>query len=152
MCSRRVWSYSINGCVSAIAYKSNMNMNTVVCGALKSIGLSARRVLAKFHYTDTDTDPTRKKSAHVVWYELNSTTRTRTRARHGHGHGLFCGETPLGPCGSVSPQKSPCPCPCRARVRVRVRVVEFSSYPTTCANFVRVGSVSGPCPCPCSGI
>jgi len=39
--------------------------------------------------------------------ELNSTTRTRTRARHrhGHGHGLFCGETPLGPCGSVSPQK-----------------------------------------------
>jgi len=32
---------------------------------------------------------------------------------HGHGHGLFCGETPLGPCGSV-------------RVRVRVRVVEFS--------------------------
>ena len=39
-------------------------------------------VLAKFHYTDTDTD-------------------------------FFCGETPLGPCGSV---------------RVRVRVVEFSYY------------------------
>jgi len=36
--------------------------------------------------------------------------------------------------------------PCRARV------VEFSSYPTTCADFVRVGPVSGPCPCPCSGI
>ena len=48
-------------------------------------------VIAKFHYTDP------------------------TRARHGHGlgHGLFCGETPLGLCGSV-------------RVRVRVRVVEFS--------------------------
>ena len=57
----------------------------------------ARRftVIAKFHYTDTDTGP--------------------TRTRHGHGHGLFCGETPLGPCGSV-----------RVRVRVRVRVVEFS--------------------------
>jgi len=34
-----------------------------------------------------------------------------------------------GPVGSVSG-------PCRARV------VEFSSYPTTCADFVRVGSVS----------
>ena len=45
-------------------------------------------------------------------FKLNSITRTRTRARHGHGHGLFCGETPLGPCGSVSPQISPCPCPC----------------------------------------
>jgi len=52
-------------------------------------------LIAKFHYTDTDTGP--------------------TRARHGHRHGLFCGETPLGPCGSV-------------RVRVRVRVVEFSYY------------------------
>jgi len=70
------------------------------------------RVRAKFHYTDTDTDP--------------------------HGPNV------------VSPQKSPCPCPCR--VRVGVHVVEFSSYPTTCADFVRVGSVSGPCPCPCSGI
>ena len=46
-------------------------------------------VRAKFHYTDTDTGPTRL----------------------GH-HGLFCGETdPHGPNG-VSPQKSPCPCPC----------------------------------------
>ena len=35
-------------------------------------------LIAKFHYTDTDTGPTRTKSAHVVWYELNSTTRTRT--------------------------------------------------------------------------
>ena len=110
MCSRRVWSYSINGCASAIAYKSNINMNTVVCGALKSIGLSARRVLAKFHYTDTDTD-------------------------------FFCGETPLGPCGSVSPQKSPCPCPCPCRARVRVRVVEFSSTRQRARTF----SVSGPC-------
>jgi len=39
-----------------------------------------------------------------------------------------------GPVGSVS---GPC------RVRVRVRVVEFSSSPTMCADFVRVGS--GPC-------
>ena len=78
--------------------------------------LLARRVIAKFHYTDTDTDPTRTgpdqtKSAHIVGYELNSTTRTR----HGPDrtrtdpHGLFCGETPLGPCGSG-----------------RARVVEFS--------------------------
>ena len=84
-------------------------------------------VKAKFHYTDTDTDPTRTKSVHVVGYELNSTTRTR----HGPDRtrtDFFCGETPLGPCGSG-----------------RVRLVEFSSYPTTCADFVRVRSVSGPC-------
>ena len=62
------------------------------------------RLIAKFHYTDTDTDPTRTrpdqtKSAHVVGYELNSTTR----ARHGPDRtrtDFFCGETPLGPCGS----------------------------------------------------
>jgi len=30
----------------------------------------------------------------------------------------------------------------KVRVRVRVRVVEFSSYQTTCADFVRVGPVS----------
>ena len=46
-----------------------------------------------------------------------------------------------GSCGSVRVRSGPC------RVRVRVRVVEFSSYPTTCADFVwsgpvRVGSVS----------
>ena len=49
------------------------------------------RVIAKFYYTDTGP----------------------TRVRHGHGHGLFCGETPLGPCGSV-------------RVRVRVGPVSVS--------------------------
>ena len=69
-------------------------------------------VIAKFHYTDTDTDPTRTKSAHVVGYELNYTTRARP--------------DPHGPNG-VSPQKKSVrvrsgPC----RVRVRVRVVEFS--------------------------
>ena len=67
------------------------------------------------------------KSAHIVGDELNSTIRTR----HGPDRtrtDFFCGETPLGPCGSG-----------------RVRVVEFSSYPTTCADFVRVRSVSGPC-------
>ena len=92
------------------------------------------RLIAKFHYTDPTRirhgpDPTRTKSAHIVGDELNSTTRTRTRT---DPHGLFCGETPLGPCGS--PTKSG-----------RVRVVEFSSYSTTCADFVRVRSVSGPC-------
>ena len=59
--------------------------------------------------------------------KLNSTTRTR----HGPDRtrtDFFCGEIPLGPCGSG-----------------RVRVVEFSSYPTTCADFVRVRSVSGRC-------
>ena len=40
-----------------------------------------------------------------------------------------------GPCGSVRVRSGPC--------RVRVRVVEFSSSPTMCADFVRVGS--GPC-------
>ena len=66
---------------------------------------------AKFHHTDTDTDPTGPgsptKSVHVVGYELNSTTRTRhgpdtdptgpARTRTD----FFCGETPLGPVGSV---------------------------------------------------
>jgi len=47
-------------------------------------------LIAKFHYTDTD--PTRTKSAHVVGYELNSTTQAR--------------QDPHGPNG-VSPQKSP---------------------------------------------
>ena len=61
-------------------------------------------LIAKFHYTDTDTDPT------------------------GPARTFFCGETPLGPCGSGL-----------------VRVVEFSSYSTRCADFVRVRSVSGPC-------
>jgi len=48
-----------------------------------------------------------------------------TRTRHGPDRtrtDFFCGT--LGPCGSG-----------------RVRVVEFSSYSTTCADFVRVGSV-----------
>jgi len=62
-----------------------------------------------------DTGPTRTKSAHVVGYELNSTTRARP--------------DPHGPNG-VSPQKSPCGSvrvrSGRVRVRVRVRVVEFS--------------------------
>ena len=64
------------------------------------------------------TDPTRTRP------DPTGPARTRTD--------FFCGETPLGPCGP--PTKS-----------VRVRVVEFSSYPTTCADFVRVRSVSGPC-------
>jgi len=37
-----------------------------------------------------------------------------------------------------------CPCPCPCRARVRVRVVEFSSYQTMCADFVRVRVRVGP--------
>ena len=33
----------------------------------------------------------------------------------------------------------------KVRAHCRVRVVEFNSYSTTCADFVRVRSVSGPC-------
>ena len=88
--------------------------------------LRARRAIrlrySKIPLHGPDTDRTRTKSAHVVGYELNSTTRTRP--------------DPHGPNG-VSPQKK------SVRVRVRVRVVEFSSSPTMCADFVRVGS--GPC-------
>ena len=67
-----------------------------------------------------DTDRTRTKSAHVVEYELNSTTRTRTD---------FVGD-PHGPNG-VSPQKK----------SVRVRAGPVGSVSGPC----RVRSVSGPC-------
>ena len=86
-------------------------------------------LIAKFHYTDATGPGSPTKSAHVVEYELNSTTRTRTRTRHGPN-----GVSPQkSPCGSVRVRSGPC----------RVRVVEFSSSPTMCADFVRVGS--GPC-------
>ena len=62
-------------------------------------------IIAKFHYTDTDTDP-------------NGPARTQRS---------FAAKK------SVSVSVSG---PCRARV------VEFSSYPTTCVDFVRVGPVS----------
>ena len=55
-----------------------MNMNTVVCGALKSIGLSARRVLAKFHYTDTDTD---FFAAKLRWVRAGPFRRRKVRVR-----------------------------------------------------------------------
>ena len=45
--------------------------------------LGSRVVIAKFHYTDPTGPGSPTKSAHVVEYELNSTTRTRTRTRHG---------------------------------------------------------------------
>ena len=73
-------------------------------------------LIAKFHYTDTDTDPTRTKSAHVVGYELNSTTQARPDPTEFRRKKVRSG-------------------PCRARV------VEFSSYPTTCADFVWSGPV-----------
>ena len=84
-------------------------------------------LIAKFHYTDPTGPGSPTESAHVVEYELNSTTRTRP--------------DPHGPNGVSSQKKS-------VRVRsgpCRVRVVEFSSYPTTCADFVRDRTVSGPC-------
>ena len=57
-----------------------MNMNTVVCGALKSIGLSARRVLTKFHYTDTDTD-TDFFAAKLRWVRAGPFRRKKVRVR-----------------------------------------------------------------------
>ena len=78
--------------------------------------LFVARLIAKFHYTDTDTDPTRTgpdqtKSAHIVGDELNFTTRTRTRTRHGphrtrtDPHGLFLRRNSVG---SVWVRSSPC--------------------------------------------
>jgi len=67
-------------------------------GAQRRPPPSTCTLIAKFHYTDTDTDP-------------NGPARTQR---------------------SFAAKK----------IRVRVRVVEFSSYPTTCADFVRVGPVS----------
>ena len=112
-------------------------MEKVIVSGVEQVG-DDRHVIAtvkaKFHYTDTDTDtdPTRTKSVHVVGYELNSTTWTR--------HGPDRTRTDptefrrkKSPCGSVRVQSGPC----------RVHVVEFSSSPTMCADFVRVGS--GPC-------
>ena len=96
-------------------------------------------VIAKFHYMDTDTDPTRTRHG-------PDTDKVRARCRV---RAKFHYTGPTGPartqrsfaakspCGSVRVRSGPC------RVRVRVRVVEFSSSPTMCADFVRV--VSGPC-------
>ena len=84
--------------------------------------------ISKFHYTDPTGPGSPTKSAHVVGYELNSTTRTRPDP---HGpNGVLSQKSP---CGSVRVRSGPC----------QVRVVEFSSSPTMCADFVRVGS--GPC-------
>jgi len=95
-----------------------------------------RFFIAKFHYTlsgpvRVGPDPTRTKSAHIVGDELNSTTRTR----HGPERTFFAAKLRWVRAGR---RQSPCG-------SVRVRVVEFSSYPTTCADFVRVRFVSGPC-------
>ena len=82
------------------------------------------RIIAKFHYTDTDTTRTRPdqtKSAHIVGDELNSTTRTR----HGPARTFFAAKlrwVRAGPVGSVSWNL--------ARTRQRARTL----------------SVSGPCP------
>ena len=61
-------------------------------------------VIAKFHYTDTDTDPTRTKSVHVVGYELNSTTRTRPDPHGSNGVAPQKKSVRVraGPVGSVS--------------------------------------------------
>jgi len=83
-----------------------------------------RSVIAKFHYTDTDTGPTRTKSAHVVGYELNSTTRARHGPDTDTDTDFFAAKlrwVRAGPFGSVSV--------------VRVRVVEFS-YNRVWATFI----------------
>jgi len=75
-------------------------------------------LIAEFHYTDTDTDQTGPgsptKSAHVIEYELNSTTRTCTDPTEFRRK--------KSPCGSVRVRSGPC----------RVRVVEFSFYVVSC--------------------
>ena len=99
-----------------------------------------------------DTDRTRTKSTHVVEYELNSTTQTRTRTRHGPDtdkvrarcrvRAKFHYTDPTGPARTQRSfaAKKVRAGPCGSG---RVRVVEFSSSPTMCSDFVRVGS--GPC-------
>ena len=86
-CDRRGRFHSYNTCPAMNALFVREDRET------GKLAQKPRLFIAKFHYTD----PTRTKSAHVVEYELNSTTRTRP--------------DPHGPNG-VSPQKSPC------RVRV----------------------------------
>ena len=65
-------------------------------------------IIAKFHYTDQTGPGSPTKSAHVVGYELNSTTRTRP--------------DPHGPNG-VSPQKK----------SVRVRAGQVGSVSSPCS-------------------
>ena len=50
---------------------------------LRTVPQQVQPVIAKFHYTDPTGTGHGQKSAHLVEYELNSTTRTRTRTRHG---------------------------------------------------------------------
>jgi len=78
----------------------------------------ADRATAMAPTCQLDTPKVKKVEVAHTRLKLNSTTRTRQRART---------LSVLGPC----------------RVRVRVRAVDFSSSPTMCADFVRVGS--GPC-------
>jgi len=83
---------------------------------------------AKFHYTDPtrtgpDTDKVRAHWRRRAKFHYTDPTRTRP--------------DPHGPARTFLRRNSV--------GSVRVRVVEFSSYPTTCADFVRVRSVSGPC-------
>ena len=131
-------SYTQRSCSSS---DTSSNVTATTCSEQhRRSEASHQTVIAKFHYTSPTgpdrTGPDQKKSAHVVGYELNSTTR----ARHGSDrtrtdpHGLFCGETPLGPCGSPTKCVRVRSDPCRARV------VEFSSYPTTCADFFWSGT------------
>ena len=85
--------------------------------------------------------------------KLNSTTRARhgpdtdkVRAR-GRVRAQFHYTDPTGPARTLSATRTDPTEFRRKKVWVRagpcrVRVVEFSSYPTTCTDFVRVGSVS----------
>jgi len=137
MRSREVWARSACD-VTGLGLRQSLRLGTA---PLRGVFPIARTrcaapfsVIAKFHYTDTDTDPTRTRHGPDTdkvraRSRLNSTTRTR--------HGPERTQRSFAAKKSVRVRSGPC----------RVRVVEFSSSPTTCADFVwsgpvRVGSVS----------
>ena len=106
--------------------------------ALSSVCMCACCLIAKFHYTEPTGPGWPTKSAHVVEYELNSTTRTQTR------HGPDTDQTRSG--------RGQSPVADKVRARCRVRAKFHYTDPTGPARtFLRrnsVGSVlvrSGSC-------
>ena len=99
----------------------------------------ACQIKAKFHYTDPtrtlhgpDTDKVRTRCrVRAKFHYTDPTGPARTLSATHTDPTEF--RRKKSPCGSVRVLSGPC----------RVRVVEFSSSPTMCADFVRVGS--GPC-------
>jgi len=90
LCAWRDSTVPYRRCDAARASSNTSSATAPVSKRLSSFNVFSFNK-AKFHYTDTDTYPTRTR---------HGPDRTRTD--------FFCGETPLGPCGSG-----------------RVRVVEF---------------------------